>query len=1067
MPTLLYTDIVGSTEMVESLGEAESHRLLVAQRHLVEACVAEAHGVVAQDLGDGLQLVFDDPAAAVRCAVAVQQGLFEQARRDPGRTVRLRIGIHTGEVVRDGDRYMGRAAIVAQRVMSAAGAGEILVSAATERLARGIAPARTVSRGRFRLKGLAQPVLLFEVIWRAEDVGSEREPGAVALLRRAGARETAFVGRDAELSGLEQDLAEASDGRGRIVLIQGPAGIGKTRLAGEFLAAVADRALVAATGHFAEGRALPFAAFAECVSALLRRPDAPAVPKELVRGLAPLAALVPELAAWVPAARPRSAREPREVRRRLVETFSQLWLTWSREQTLVLLLDDLQWADAHSLDLLALLAHRLGTETARLLVVGTLRDAASEPSEPLRASLADLRREGAYELALGGLRAAESELVCRNAAGLGSELRARICRRSGGNPLFIGELSRALAAEPAGGESHLPARVQDVIERRLARLSPACLEALRTAAVLGSGFELRVLAHALGAEAPRVVEAVDEAWRARLLTERESRHELRYAFEHALVAECLLAQQSAARRQQTHARVADAILVCTPPGAEPPASTLAFHLLRAGASADPARVAEFAARAGEEASALFAFSEAAELFAAAIEASGRAGAPDPVRDARLRARLSWALGRIGQVGRAREEADAAIDALAAAGDARAVAEVRLATGQLLGLHAMHREALPYLEAVIDATAASPDVLHGEAMARYAIALDGTGEPQPMRSIARRVRTLARRLSSEELEERAHHVERNWYVNHTSDFARALRLTEDLSRSAESRRDPWYGSMYCNEVAFLLFLRGRVREAAAMAGTALARADSTGTAAEILNARALRAIACCFRGEWEQLDAEWAHAVPHLGRVPGALRVGLLLWARRQADAWLARPDVRAPSPARIYREMGPAGLAVAASTAWLAVQRGAPGSADLLGAARAALRPDGTGLLWLIAAQGVAAGLAELGRGAEAIELAEALRPYAGTLYLGSTSLELARLARQQGDPERGLGHVRAAIRQARREELRPLLALGLLEEAKLLEAANCGGPRAHAAAKRGIALAEELGMRGVLQRAT
>jgi hypothetical protein len=331
----------------------------------------------------------------------------------------------------------------------------------------------------------------------------------------------------------------------------------------------------------------------------------------------------------------------------------------------------------------------------------------------------------------------------------------------------------------------------------------------------------------------------------------------------------------------------------------------------------------------------------------------------------------------------------------------------------------------------------------------------------MRETAHALLRAARREGSPELSERAVGVMRNWCANHTHDLRRALALSRRVQASAEARRDPGAIAASACDVALFELVLGRVRAALATLEPALSAAQRADAVACLLNVRAIRALAFCFRGEWERVSDEWAAAGPLIGRVPGALRVGLLLWARVRRDLWLGRPGPPVPSAQDLYGGIAQFQSDVLAGAGLIAAETGAPSAAEILRRAGDRQPLPGIGVNWLTAAQSIAAGWAELGDAAAAAPWYEALAPYRGTLLVGPTDLILGRLARLLGRSAEAESHLARALRLARRESLRPWLALVRAEQARLWEGAGPGAVRRITAATgESRRIAASLGMR-------
>lgn len=257
--------------------------------------------------------------------------------------------------------------------------------------------------------------------------------------------------------------------------------------------------------------------------------------------------------------------------------------------------------------------------------------------------------------------------------------------------------------------------------------------------------------------------------------------------------------------------------------------------------------------------------------------------------------------------------------------------------------------------------------------------------------------------------------------------------------------------------------GDLTGAQRVATRTLRKAEERGRAAEILNARAVRALCACFRGDWVELDEEWSLAAPLLAEVRGALRIGLLLWARRRADLWLGRPFPQARSPAEIYAGMPSAALAVEASGCLIAVEHGSVNAGVRAGALSEVMPRTGRGLNWFIAVQALCASFGHLGDAEEAERWAVALSPFRDCFYLGFSRMALGRADALNGRWEQSIGHFDRAVATCRAQGLRPLLALALLERGRVydLRGARGDAERARLSNEEGRRILEQLGMRG------
>ncbi len=327
--------------------------------------------------------------------------------------------------------------------------------------------------------------------------------------------------------------------------------------------------------------------------------------------------LLPELAERVPGVAEPAPAAPDVERLRTLEAAAALLESAGAPAPVLLVLDDLHWADDLSL---LLLRHLLRADaTMRLLVLATYRD--TEPSRsPLLADVVTglARRPDVARLELGPLAEPDVAAILAH-AGRQASLAARVRAATEGNPFFVGEVVRALGEDRDPGAALTP-RVRDVVRWRLARLPEGTTDVLATAAVAGVEFDADVLAGAIDVELERALDALEAAERARLV--RPAGILDRFMFAHALVREAIVDELPAGRRVRLHARIAHALERVAATRAVA-ASDLAAHFDAAGTLVDATKTLRYARKAGDEAAARLAFDVAAEQYERAIRAQGR------------------------------------------------------------------------------------------------------------------------------------------------------------------------------------------------------------------------------------------------------------------------------------------------------------------------------------------------------------------------------------------------------------------------------------------------------------
>ena len=473
----------------------------------------------------------------------------------------------------------------------------------------------------------------------------------------------AFVGREAELRALLADLDDALAGRGRLCLLAGEPGIGKSRLADELIRHARRRGAHVLVGRAWEAGGAPaYWPWVQSLRSYIRDTEPARLRAQLGAAAGEVAQILPELRDAVPGLPEPVLLEADGARFRLFDATAEFLRRASEDRPLVIFLDDLHAADAPSLLLLQFLARQLGS--ARMLVVGAYRAVDPIPGEALTETIAELAREPATRrLSLAGLGeedvAAYVELTASEIAS--PKLVTMLHGETEGNPLFVGEIVRLLYAEGARRESiddarlAIPESVRDAIARRLAHLSDECNRVLLLASVLGREFALAAIARVSGLSEDELLDRLDEAMAARVVSDVPgSPGRLRFA--HVLIRDTLYESVTSARRAQLHRQAAAALeaLYGDEPG--PQLAELAHHAM---AGSDFERGRRYAERAGDRALELFAFEEAARLYRMALQALASAERSDEAACGRLLISLGEAEARAGNTPAAR---DAFLDA---------------------------------------------------------------------------------------------------------------------------------------------------------------------------------------------------------------------------------------------------------------------------------------------------------------------------------------------------------------------------------------------------------------------
>jgi tetratricopeptide (TPR) repeat protein len=496
---------------------------------------------------------------------------------------------------------------------------------------------------------------------------AQSEPSFV----QASAYRTAFVGREEERAALRGYLQQAKNGAGLVVVIGGPPGIGKTRLAREVGEEARRLGFVALAGNcYDREDSVPLVPFVELLEMQLARAASPAAVREVLGAEAPeMTRLLPQLRRLFPDLPAPLQVSPEQSRRMLFNAVGELFVRQSALSPMLLLLEDVHWADEGTLSLLVHLGR--STSTMPVMVIATHRDYELDMKPALIKALEELNRLRVVEqIRLRGLPEGAVAQMIELLSGdqPSSELVELIYSNTNGNPLFVEELIRH--CETSGdfsqglqqGEVALPHNLRLVIGRRLGLLSQPTVRALATAAVIGRSFPFALLEAATRADADLLVDSLEEAEKAGLISSTLQYPEARFEFAHELIRRAVLDEVSVARRQRLHLSIAQAMELLHANVVEEHAADLAHHFWSAGDAADPAKTIRYLEMAGAKAVQSSAFKEAQQSYEQALTLLNRLpeSAERDLQELNLRQSIIWLL-RITRV-----SSSASADALARA-----------------------------------------------------------------------------------------------------------------------------------------------------------------------------------------------------------------------------------------------------------------------------------------------------------------------------------------------------------------------------------------------------------------
>jgi class 3 adenylate cyclase/tetratricopeptide (TPR) repeat protein len=614
--SVLVCDMVSSTDIRVRLG-ADGERLLRLLESLTRDAVEAAGGTVIKSLGDGALAVFEAAAEAVAAAIRLQRALDALHRRGEATDLQVRVGVSAGDISVGADDCYGLPVAEAVRLCAEAQAGEILVADVVRALARHGLEVSLTRVGELELRGMGEPVTAWRADWEPQRDGWSAVPLPARLATPTVGR---FVGRAATVSTLIDRMKPGPDRT--VLVLAGEAGVGKSALAAEVARRMhASYGAVVVHGLCDEELRPPYQPFVQALRHLVRHAPTSALESYVRRHGSDLSVLVPDLVdrlGRVPPARSNAQSADRYL---LFRSVCGLLDEVLAETPVVLVLDDLHWADRGTL---LLLKHVVtATELPGLAVIGTFRDNELDASNGLQDLLAELHRyEGVERVDLEGLDADDLEelasAVLRLQSTAVSAVARAVAEETDGNPFFAIELLRHLGESGHIDELpsllDLPPSVREVVRRRVRRLGDDVLRLLSTAAVLGVEFNVDVLADVASVPPDTALDQVESAVHADVL--REVPGQSRFRFTHALVQHTLYDDLSQTRRRRLHRAAAEATERA---GAT---TTAAAHWLSAGELADQLRTVAACTAAADEALIARAPDEAMRWYAAALEQLG-------------------------------------------------------------------------------------------------------------------------------------------------------------------------------------------------------------------------------------------------------------------------------------------------------------------------------------------------------------------------------------------------------------------------------------------------------------
>jgi predicted ATPase/class 3 adenylate cyclase/DNA-binding CsgD family transcriptional regulator len=603
LAAILSADVQGYSRLIGEDEEA-TVRTLTAYREVMASLIRQHQGRVVDSPGNNLLTEFASVVDAVQCAVAVQHEFATRNASLPAhRKMACRIGITLRDVLVKGEHIYGDGVNIAVCLEGLAEGGGICVSGTVYDQIEDKLNLKYAYLGEQVVKNIARPIRVYRIRMELK------------------APESSFIGREREMEVLTVGLERALMGWGRLVMLAGDSGIRKTHLAQELAKVAVQQGATILWGRCYDQRgAPPYWPWIQAIRCYAQRLGSDVLLAHMGPGVADIAEIVPELKIRFPDLGFSSPLEPEQARFRLFDSVTTFLQTASQRQPIVVILEDLHWADRSSLLLLEFIAREV--ESAHLLIIGSYRDIEVSRRHPLSETLGRLVRAPAFQrVALSGLCLPHVAQLLTHASGVtaSSSVIEAVYERTGGNPFFVTQIAQLMAH--AGGEwsGDIPPAVQDAIAQQLSRLSEACNGILTVASVLGREFEFGVLARLTDSPDEDLLNLLDEALEARVLEVVAGGSE-RYQFRHALIQQTLNDRLSPSRKVRLHARIAQALEDLYGADADAHATELAYHCIAADPVLERSRAAHYSMVAGEQALASHAYEEALLHFQYALSA---------------------------------------------------------------------------------------------------------------------------------------------------------------------------------------------------------------------------------------------------------------------------------------------------------------------------------------------------------------------------------------------------------------------------------------------------------------
>ena len=624
----MFTDLVGYTALAQE-NEAVALEVLEKQKAVLRPIFEKHGGREIKTIGDAFLVEFANTLDAVRCAIDIQETLQEEKQLSyAGKETQLRIGIHLGDVVhREGDVF-GDAVNIASRVEPLAEPGGICISRQVYDQVWNKIDHEIIDLGKRELKNIQSPLEVYSISLRKATNGLEAVQRPLPTVPFQEPRWfTSLVGRTAELTKLKTAYENALNNRSSVVALQGETGVGKTRLMQEFAIRAQSEGAVVLYGTAEDG--LPYAAWIDAARQYVAQAPAELLRQALGQHAPEFARLVPDVTAKLGTIPPYKSIEERQDKLRFYGTVTQFFISICSQTPLLLLLDDMQWADQSSTDLLEYFVR--SASGLRILTVCSCKTEDVQPDSPIYQTLMKLNKQRLLEtIQVKNLNKEETTNLIKQAFGeltVSSEFAGLIHQRTGGNPFFAEEVLRSLVEDGAifrtekgwdrkpVHEIVLPDSVKSALKSRLKRLEPETINVLTMASVIGLDFDFEVLREFSQIEEDALLQRLEAAFSAGLVQQIPRQKNI-FKFTDDRVRELLLNDLIPIRRAKYHLKIAEAMQRAYSKNLEGQAEAIANHFSEGG---DTERTIMYSIMAGDRNRAIHAYQQATTNYKRALD----------------------------------------------------------------------------------------------------------------------------------------------------------------------------------------------------------------------------------------------------------------------------------------------------------------------------------------------------------------------------------------------------------------------------------------------------------------